>query len=153
MHPFNPCSYFHLPLLFFVLSSGYAFFTISPGWKNGLPLAHSLSLEDHTMKKRLFLLTTILLPLLIIALAVTHHFRKKQSEEKLALGTKLFEICAQGAEGSRQFKVSKETTFAICGCFAKTVIRHKSLSVAGIVSNPETVKAILEDCGRGHPIR
>lgn len=100
------------------------------------------------MKRRIIVLASILLPLLIVGFAINFEMKRRTNIATSEMGNRLFSICTKGAETSKEYKVAPETTTAICGCFARTVLRHRSVSVAGIVSDPDMVKGILQGCSK-----
>lgn len=55
-----------------------------------------------------------------------------------------------GIAGKNGEKVS-EYVDNVCGCFAKSALMHRSISVASIVSDTEIVHAILKDCSQRAP--
>lgn len=104
------------------------------------------------MKKRIVTILSVLLPLLLIALVLRYEVQRKKEQAKLDLGNKLFNVCAEGAQKSKDYAASKDLIGKVCGCFAGAIIRHNSISAASIISDPNMVKAILQDCAKrsGH---
>lgn len=105
------------------------------------------------MKRILKNLFFVIVPILILVLG---GFWYQRSSEKAIEYARNFELLKNACETSAGTEVKADASVSeyvdgVCGCFAKTALTRRNISVAGIVGNTQAVHAILKDCSRRLP--